>query len=177
MHATLACNAAAHTREAGLQHALNVASESCLQADPAMAFTLLVAADHSTPAAFGDHSHEPTPLTAAPLAAAAPLLRRCPPTSPDHFAELSQHMGVDSAELLAQAVGSACERERRKMLVAGGGAEELPSDEASMLRMAAQASADPVVSFDEISAAQGSLGRFPASEFMPLVRTMLGCPT
>jgi 2,3-bisphosphoglycerate-independent phosphoglycerate mutase len=32
---------------------------------------------------------------------------------------------------------------------------------------------DGVAVFDEVSAARGALGRFPASEFMPLVRALL----
>ena len=30
-------------------------------------FSILVTGDHSTPALFGDHSHEPVPLAVAPV--------------------------------------------------------------------------------------------------------------
>lgn len=143
-----------------------------------MRFAVVVTGDHSTPVMFGDHSHEPVPvaiahvndLAAAPLPyttaspassnAAAPAVedawwRRVPlgalgPT-------VSQHTEVDGTELARQA------REA---------ASRLRAADAPGTRSARRCG-DGVSRFDEVAAARGALGRFPGSELMPFLRSML----
>lgn len=105
---------------------------------------MLVTADHSTPVMFRDHSHEPVPLVVAPVAAAAAVLGEAALAAVDlgPLPRLTQHSVVAEGLLEAQAAAAAA-------------------------RLAARGE---VAGFDEVAAAHGALGRFPASELMPLVR-------
>jgi hypothetical protein len=82
---------------------------------------------------------------------------------------LTQHSPVDDAELQEQAQ-KAAERRRERQNEQGDGVrmEASAPDKTDGAR-----GGDPVVFFDEISAARGALGRFPSSELMPLVQQVL----
>lgn len=111
---------------------------------------VVLAADHSTPVVFGDHSHEPVPVAVAEVA---------------HVAEC---------------VGSEVLRGVRMGVIAhpeDGGVEGLrrAAARAAQARSGDVATVwDVVVRYDEVSAAGGALGRFPGSELMPLLRRVCG---
>lgn len=107
-------------------------------------YVVVLAADHSTPVVFGDHSHEPVPVAVADVA---------------HVVEC-----VGESMLQGVQMGAIVHPE-------DGGVEGLRQAGARP-RQQVDASTvwDPVACYDEVSAARGALGRFPGSELMPLLR-------
>jgi hypothetical protein len=110
---------------------------------------------------FGDHSHEPVPIAIAHVsdvvaADAAESWRRTPL---EPLPVLHQHMDVDEAELVQQAQASADRLGRET------DGEEDDGPVASF--------GDAVRRYDEVSAAAGCLGRFPSSELMPLLLSVI----
>lgn len=137
---------------------------------------MAVTADHSTPVAFGDHSHEPVPLAIASVADIAGSLGAHTLRSIDlgAIAQLSQHTVVPATEVQAQAERAA---ERRLAVAAGKAWHQGCWGRMQWVRPGTDCCAgDDVALFDEISAARGALGRFPSSELMPLVRALLAQP-
>lgn len=126
-----------------------------------MRFFVMVTADHSTPVMFGDHSHEPVPLACAAVSTVVAALGADTVNGTDlgPLPGLTQHSVVDAEQLSEQAA-----RAREERRVAGG--------EQSDARRASKDAGR--VRFDEVSAAAGALGRFPSSELMPWVRSLLG---
>ena len=108
--------------------------------------TVVLAADHSTPVVFGDHSHEPVPVAVADVA---------------HVVEC-----VGEDVLRGVCMGAIAHPE-------DGGVEGLRAAAARPRDVGvAVAVWDPVSCYDEVSAARGALGRFPGSELMPLLRRL-----
>ncbi|MEW5299605.1 MAG: hypothetical protein WDW38_004353 [Sanguina aurantia] len=111
---------------------------------PQQCYSLIVTGDHSTPVQFGDHSHEPVPVAIA------------------HVRHIVQAVMQDA---------------RRKACWAGRPWDpQMPAEIFGGYREAWPQAVlgDPVRSFDEVSAARGSLGRFPGSQIMPLVKHFIG---
>jgi hypothetical protein len=144
---------------------------SSVQENPSVRFTVLVTADHSTPVMFGDHSHEPVPLAMAHISDISFHLGAAVIDAVDlgPLQELTQHSKVDDAALEEQAVHAAEKRVVWRDFQGNGAA--IVNQAAGMI--AGSGGADPVACFDEMSVAQGALGRFPSSELMPLIQQML----
>jgi hypothetical protein len=143
---------------------------SSVQEDPCVRFSVLVTADHSTPVMFGDHSHEPVPLAMAHISDIAFHLGAAAIDAVDLGPlELTQHSKVDAAALEEQAVYAAEKRVVWREMQGNGAA--IVNQAAGMI--VGSGRADPVACFDEMSVAQGTLGRFPSSELMPLIQRML----
>jgi hypothetical protein len=120
------------------------------------AYAVCITGDHSTPVVFGDHSHEPVPFTLAWVSDAvaaiggAAQLAACSPGQRIPLPDVKQP--PDLQQLLQQAQQQA---------------------QSSSSRCSGAACWDEVVAFDELSAARGSLGRFPGSQVMPLIKDFL----
>jgi 2,3-bisphosphoglycerate-independent phosphoglycerate mutase len=140
-----------------------------VQADPSLAFFVLVTSDHSTPVMFGDHSHEPVPLAVAPVAAVASSIGPATvlTTTLGPLPPLTQHSIVEAEALQEQATLA---RQRREAALEG---REWAPGMWGRLPWVVATDGDRVVLFDEVSAAQGALGRFPSSELMTFVRSLL----
>ena len=113
-----------------------------------------VTGDHSTPVEFGDHSCEPVPFAAAPLEAvsAAAVLLGKKKEEGEIVAPSEEEMRGVAFEAAASASASA---------TAVATAEKKEKSDPF--------SSSPRLSFDEVSASRGSLGRFPGAEVMPLL--------
>jgi hypothetical protein len=156
-----------------------------MQADPSVKFAVLVTGDHSTPVMFGDHSHEPVPLAVADVADVAAALGtqwlqvawRGP------LRPLTQHDVVPEVELQEQA---ARQKEARRQALARNADSVRCSDGADSAWLAQRndgatgvrrgremATGGGLCRFDEVTAARGCLGRFPSSELMPLIQSIL----
>ena len=138
---------------------------------------------------FGDHSHEPVPCTFARIADVVARVGATTVRAQDlgPLPPLSQHDAVPLAELRAQ-----MERQRQartgvltasqQVTVQSASLPDVASSPAGSSAAASQTAGtgtppdtagDNVVLFDEVAAARGALGRFPSSDFMPLVRSLL----
>ena len=105
--------------------------------------------DHTTPAVVTDHSHEPVPFAIAGVSSVVSLVGE-------------------------EALASAAPREAIKLPYAV--TDEYRRTCEAMLRGAEGAvggSGDAVCCFSEVAAAEGSLGRFPGSEVIPLIKSFL----
>jgi hypothetical protein len=125
------------------------------------AYAVCITGDHSTPVVFGDHSHEPVPFTlawvgdAVAAAGGVAALPGCHPGQRIPLPDVKQP--PDLQQLLQQA-------------------QQQQSGDSSSSSIGAGASGvcwDGVVVFDELVAARGSLGRFPGSEVMRLIKEFL----
>lgn len=169
---------------------------SCMQAQPEVKFSVLVTGDHSTPVMFGDHSHEPVPLAVADVADIVAEVGEAHLMHADlgPLPPLTQHMNVPEAVLHTQAVQQKALRrldphsfvpecqedvdgvsEGNRI---GGEDEVLGGGTEGEGRVAGDAilnrkDVHRLKVFDEMSAARGQLGRFPSSELMPLVVSVL----
>jgi hypothetical protein len=170
-----------------------------VQLDSGVKFSVVVTGDHSTPVMFGDHSHEPVPLAVADVNDVVAGLGQSVVQSFDlaPLPALTQHVQVPEAELQAQAqsqkvklYGSSVLNKSDHVLV--NWEEDVGRNQGSgrssgdVLEQRAVYAKDHVGGstptgglcsevqlFDEISAARGQLGRFPSSELMPLIRSIL----
>lgn len=130
-------------------------------ADKGDNFAVLLGGDHSTPVAFGDHSHEPVPLVACPSVADA--LRAMAATS-DGRARLAEERAVLTV--------AKAEAEVASIPHDGDPGGDAPvhavcPDTGRVLRA-------PGGAFTEASCASGALGRFLGSEVIGLVRQLAG---
>ncbi len=120
-----------------------------------MRTAVVLAADHSTPVVFGDHSHEPVPVALAYVTHAVECLGG--PTAVAHVPMgLIPHPVDGGVEGVVRAGRAAAAKSGRDV------------------GRAQRAVWDVVTTYDEVAAARGALGRFPGSEFMPLVRQFCG---
>lgn len=105
-----------------------------------------LAADHSTPVVFGDHSHEPVPVAVADVAHVVECVGDAMLRDVD--------MGAIAHPEDAGVEGLVRARQRHGQRQGGAAATVW----------------DPVAQYDEVAAARGALGRFPGSELLPLLR-------
>jgi len=168
-------------------------------ADRACRLALPPAGDHSTPVVFGDHSHEPVPFALAHVRHVVGAMGGAPQLAlrrPGHMIPLPDVKAPlpPLEELLLQARQQAARRAAAAAgrpfagpagpqagasgagaaLGAGGGGQQ-GSDVGAWAEAWPQAVlGDSVAAFDELSAASGSLGRFPGSQVMPLLKQFAG---
>lgn len=114
-------------------------------------FALCVTGDHSTPVVFGDHSHEPVPFAIANIED----LATCGAVLPSLPLPFIAHPGSDlkSVPELKEAADHRQSEAKSWQLSSCG---------------------DAVTAYNERSAAEGALGRFPGCEVMPLIKTFCG---
>jgi hypothetical protein len=170
-----------------------------MQTQPDVKFSVLVTGDHSTPVMFGDHSHEPVPLACADVADVVLTLGENNVLGFDlgPLPALTQHVKVPDGTLEAQAhdkkrlfdsqrlvdesqhqcVAAASSSESEVLMhqrdASCGRVFEADRVVDDVLKGRESVDLRKVVTFDEISAARGMLGRFPSSELMPLIRSIL----
>jgi len=139
-------------------------------------YALAVTGDHSTPVAFGDHSHEPVPFAVAHLEHVVAALggeERVLATDLGRVPLPDVKAPPAAAELAAQAAQQAA---RRRACHAGVAFEGAVGPElGAWAEPWPQATAgDGVRFFDETSAARGALGRFPGSQAMAIIKQACG---
>ncbi|KAK9826634.1 hypothetical protein WJX74_007188 [Apatococcus lobatus] len=114
-------------------------------------FAICITGDHSTPVAYGDHSHEPVPFALA------------------HVQDAVEGLGG------AAWVGSV---PMQPVPPPEAAASTAPGTlQRRQVSHAISTSGDAVAKFDEISAAGGSLGRFPGQQVMPLIKSFMSLRT
>ena len=114
-------------------------------------YVLCLTGDHSTPAGFGDHSHEPVPFAVAHLADMAAALGG---------EAVLNSVSLETVPMPATDVPLPC-------LV---GASSKVSAE---LPPAGAMAGDSVRTFDEVAAADGALGRFLGAGIMPFLKSLI----
>jgi 2,3-bisphosphoglycerate-independent phosphoglycerate mutase len=139
-------------------------------------YALAVTGDHSTPVAFGDHSHEPVPFAVAHLEHVVAALgggERVLGTDLGRVPLPDVKAPPPAADLAAQAAQQAA---RRRACHAGVAFEGAVGPELGpWAEPWPQATAgDGVRFFDETSAARGALGRFPGSQAMTIIKQACG---
>ncbi len=117
---------------------------------PQPRFAICITGDHSTPVAYGDHSHDPVPFAIARVR--------------DVVDGLGGRAWVRSVPMgpIAPPEGA-----RTSDLTATWNWQD---------QQAVSPRWDDVARFDEISAAAGALGRFPGQQVMPLVKAFISMP-
>ena len=129
--------------------------------------SIVVTGDHSSPIIIGDHSHEPVPFTIAHFNDVVELLGGV--DAIEASIPLEPIVLPDDEEAAANGgIVNSCssgerKRKRRKKIGSKGDTSAL-----------VDIHGDDVDMFNEISAAQGALGRFPGSEIMKLI-TRFAC--
>ena len=126
---------------------------------------MAVTGDHTTPAAYGDHSHEPVPFSIAHLNSAVAALGHR--SSAGGGLEAGE-AALASALAAGQDVGMPSDRGRRLWADSRGLATTAAAGRGG--RLFPGPTVDAVTEFNEIAAASGALGRFPGSQVVPLLR-------
>ena len=116
------------------------------QQETGIEYVLCCTGDHSTPAAFGDHSHEPVPFTVAHLSSVVQALGG------------EEALGGVSLEAVQMPPADA------PATAAAAGGRRAPGPPVA---------GDAVCAFDEVAAAEGALGRFLGAGVVPLLKSFV----
>ena len=116
------------------------------QQETGIEYVLCCTGDHSTPAAFGDHSHEPVPFTVA------------------HLADVVRALGGEEALGCVSLEAVQMPPVDAPAVAAEAGGGRVPG---------APVAGDAVGAFDEIAAAEGALGRFLGAGVVPLLKSFV----
>jgi 2,3-diphosphopglycerate-independent phosphoglycerate mutase len=136
--------------------------------------TIVVTGDHSTPVEFGDHSHEPVPFAIALVRHAVHAL------GGDEAIEKFQLGPIPhpKTEKVVVKGGGGILTENHDGIVGSNGSPLLNGNSKingnKISLNSVSGSGDSVLKFTEFDAAEGSLGRFPGSQVMTVVKEFAG---